>query len=381
MIHAAGTGNVECLKELIAAGSEINIQSKHGDTPLIFAAHRGHVECLTELITAGGEINKENKDGNTALILAACHGHDESLKELISAGGEINKHGENNQTALIHAAGQGHVECSRELIAAGCDLNCQDKDGNTALMKAVDVGNNVMVTLLTKAGCDINRENVNGETALHKGVKYCHLVAERQQAEELSPSMDPFSANVANVFTLLKAGASLKETTTGLSSVTVHLKPAKLAGPNSYVLRMLSAAGMDNEEKNMSISYIKCLQDVVRDSMRDHLKEIHPETNLYYTVPQLGLPHLLQSYLLFYTLLKNDNILQEDEKEFLVKASDGDIKSVLNLLEAGVDVNIQDENGMTALMKASEAVMHRWLKNFVELELIKTFKTCMVIPL
>ena len=157
------------------------------------------------------------------------------------------------------------------------------------------------------------------------------------------------------MFTLLKAGSRLKESSTGLRPATAHLKPTKQGRSNSYVLRMLSAAGEDNQERNPSASCVKSLQDLVRDYIRDHLKEIHPETNLYYTVPQLGLPHLLQSYLLFYTLLKNDNVLQEDEKKFLFKTSEGDIESVLNLLEGGVDVNVQDENGMTGLMIASEA--------------------------
>ena len=32
------------------------------------AANKGHVECLKELIGAGADINKEDNDGQTALI-------------------------------------------------------------------------------------------------------------------------------------------------------------------------------------------------------------------------------------------------------------------------------------------------------------------------
>ena len=185
-------------------------------------------------------------------------------------------------------------------------------------------------------------------------VKKCdHLEAERQQIEYDQSFMDPFSANVEIIKTLLKAGTHLNDTSTGLNPVTVHLMPREIGTPNSYILKMLSAAGAEDEE--IFTSYVKCLQELVRDSIRKYLKQIHPETNLYYTTPQLGLPHLLQSYLLFYTLLKNNSNLQENKKRFMSKILEGDDDSILRLIQAGVDVNIQNENGATALMTASEA--------------------------
>ena len=58
----------------------------------MFASNQGHVECLKELIAAGADINKENKSGGTALIYCFMdQGHVECLKELIAAGADINK--------------------------------------------------------------------------------------------------------------------------------------------------------------------------------------------------------------------------------------------------------------------------------------------------
>ena len=67
MDSAANQGHIECLKELIAAGADINKEDKDGDTALYSAANQGHIECLKELIAAGADINKEDKDGVTAL--------------------------------------------------------------------------------------------------------------------------------------------------------------------------------------------------------------------------------------------------------------------------------------------------------------------------
>ena len=61
---------------------------------------------------------------------------------------------------------------------------------------------------------------------------------------------------------------------------------------------------------------------------------------------------IIQSYLLFNTLLQE---LSNDEKEFLLKVSENDIKNAKHRLKEGVDVNVQKENGMTGLMIASEA--------------------------
>ena len=75
MYIAALQGHIECLKELIAAGADLNKEDKDGRTPLYSAANQGHVECLKEIIAAGAELNKENKDGLTALYIAANQGH------------------------------------------------------------------------------------------------------------------------------------------------------------------------------------------------------------------------------------------------------------------------------------------------------------------
>ena len=55
------------LKELIAAGADINKEDNDGETALMSAANEGHVECLKELIAAGADINKEDNDGQRQL--------------------------------------------------------------------------------------------------------------------------------------------------------------------------------------------------------------------------------------------------------------------------------------------------------------------------
>ena len=338
-----------------------------------YAAYHGHVECLKELIAARADINRQDDEGRTPLINAAYHGHVECLKELIAARADINRKDNEGQTALIVTADQRHVECLKEIIAAGADINQQDTNGDSALMRAVHQGNNAIVRLLTEAGCDINSENNEGETALYLAVQRGHLEAERPWPEDEQNFIS--SAHVANVYTLLKAGAHLNATSTGLSPVTAHLNPTKLARPNSYILKILSVAGAEIIETKTLISYyVDCLQNLARDKIRKHVKQIHPETNLYFTISKLYLPYLLQSFLLFYTLAQHNYILQEDEKEFLSNTAKGNVDSVSSLIEAGVDVNVQDENGITALMKASEGGHTELVEELIKAEADKNIQ-------
>ena len=65
-------GHVDCVKQLVKAGAELNATNSDGNTALIDAAtFNGHVDCVKELVKAGAELNATNSDGNTALIDAA----------------------------------------------------------------------------------------------------------------------------------------------------------------------------------------------------------------------------------------------------------------------------------------------------------------------
>jgi len=65
--EAARTGNIEAVKQAIAAGADVNAKNKLGSTPLHEAAVIGHKEIAELLIAKGADVNAKNMGGETAL--------------------------------------------------------------------------------------------------------------------------------------------------------------------------------------------------------------------------------------------------------------------------------------------------------------------------
>ena len=68
-IHdAADSGNIEVVKQHLAAGTDVNAKDdSFGGTPLHYAAMEGHMEIVELLITKGADVNAKDDGGATPL--------------------------------------------------------------------------------------------------------------------------------------------------------------------------------------------------------------------------------------------------------------------------------------------------------------------------
>lgn len=135
---SAKHGQLECLKVLIAAGSDVNAKNKIGVTALHLAADGGHGLCLVELLAGGADINARSKGGWTALHYAAGAGRDEATARLLDAGADAAAVNDVGFTPQLFAAGNGQKGHVLRLLSMATRDQAIDK-GKSFLRRLQDM--------------------------------------------------------------------------------------------------------------------------------------------------------------------------------------------------------------------------------------------------
>ena len=137
LLEASAHGQVEAVKELIAAGVDVNIQA----APPRWLGSMGKCEVPMYSMT-----------GQTALQKAAENGRLEIVKILLAAGAEIDMKNAIGETALMLAGRWGQVAIVKELLKAGADANAQNNCGDTDLTIAKKAHQEAIVKILPNTG-------------------------------------------------------------------------------------------------------------------------------------------------------------------------------------------------------------------------------------
>ena len=114
------------VRELISKdASVVHAANNEKYTPLMYAALKSRLGVMKDLIAAGANVQAKNSEGNTALHLVAQVPREELAMTLVAA-----------------------------LIASGASVDDQNTEGFTALMIACRYGRLELVKALLKAGAD-----------------------------------------------------------------------------------------------------------------------------------------------------------------------------------------------------------------------------------
>ena len=156
--RAAQAGNIEAVKQHLAAGADVNVKDKVGGTPLHRAAYKGHKEIVELLIDNGADVNAERHETvKVTPIQEAAFGASETtyktyleiMSILIAAGADVNAHGSGN-TVLEEVIKL--PELVELLIANGADVNTRGIRGRTPLDRAINKKSPETADLLRKHG-------------------------------------------------------------------------------------------------------------------------------------------------------------------------------------------------------------------------------------
>lgn len=220
LLDAVRVGAVERVRELLAS-PEATPKLKTEAT--VLAAESGQVECLRLLLASGVDPNtqrpKKSKEEPAAplLVLAASDGNEGVVEALLAAGADVNAaatlYGTAGTTALRVAA-QGKLSLVKKLVAAGADPSLRDAAGDSPLAAAQKFGKAPVVRFLESLANQ--RPTVEGAppATLHDAVRDGLLDAARQlldsgadpsapDAQKLTPLMLALDAGRADLVRLL----------------------------------------------------------------------------------------------------------------------------------------------------------------------------------
>ncbi|VUC20102.1 unnamed protein product [Clonostachys rosea] len=187
--RAAKQGHSSLVLLLLDSGADISTTNKDGETALHGASLAGHTELVELLILRGIDISSQNERGQTALHYAACEGQVEIVQTLLENNADVLTEDWRGQTAVNEAAAQGHERVLEMLLESAGKGNETERWLATAhLHSAIDRADQGEVKLLLETGADPN-------TYSHKGLPLLHLAVGRENVDVLQLLLD----NEANV--------------------------------------------------------------------------------------------------------------------------------------------------------------------------------------
>ncbi|XP_047684131.1 ankyrin repeat domain-containing protein 29 isoform X5 [Prionailurus viverrinus] len=194
LMVASYAGHIDCVRELVLQGADINLQRESGTTALFFAAQQGHNDVVRFLFEFGASTECRTKDGGTALLAASQYGHMQVVETLLKHGANIHDQLYDGATALFLAAQGGYLDVIRLLLSSGAKVNQPRQDGTTALLKAANKGYNDVIKELLKFSPTLGILK-NGTSALHAAVLSGNI---KTVALLLEAGADPALRNKAN---------------------------------------------------------------------------------------------------------------------------------------------------------------------------------------
>jgi ankyrin repeat protein len=358
---AAEVADTEILKTLLDAGANADSPNGDGQTALMTVARTGNVEAAKALLEHGATIDaRESFGGQTALMWASARRHPEMIEFLVAHGADIDARSTPREyqrhvtaegrpksldsggfTPLLYAARENCIACIDVLLKHGADIDLPDPDGVSPLLLAIMNANWDLAKRLLDAGADVDQWDIFGESPLFVGV------GQRQRIDGGRASIDPPNATkgIDVVRQLLERGAN--------PNMQLFFKPANVRGAGSTSTR--GATPLIRAAANDDLEVVKLLLEHDADAtlyMADRQTPIHavlagraPEKDALELIKILhdaGTDVNVVALVVHMEEVRGGSALH-----YAVRKR---YKKVIEQLAAyGVDMNLQDQDGLTAL--------------------------------
>ncbi|MDR3701035.1 MAG: ankyrin repeat domain-containing protein [Candidatus Sulfopaludibacter sp.] len=145
---AAYRDDLEMAQLLLGAGADVNAATREGAiTPLFMACTNGSAPMIAALLKAGANLNSTKSNGTTPLMTAAASGNVAAVKVLLDQGAYVNvREQAHGQTAVMFAAALDRADVVKLLIERGADPNVTTRSTKLERVRFDQDGNVIPVT-------------------------------------------------------------------------------------------------------------------------------------------------------------------------------------------------------------------------------------------
>ncbi|KAG2495159.1 hypothetical protein HYH03_006767 [Edaphochlamys debaryana] len=330
---------------------------EYGSSPLHDAVQAGDLPSITKLLQSGAGLEAMNASAETPLVLAMNLGQLEAVRALAAAGA--------SRLYRLHwAAAAGHAKSVAELLRQGAPPDLADEYGVVPLHKAAAAGHGEAVGELLAAGADVHAA-VQGDRSTplllacargHAGVAARLLAAgarrgDRDELRRGPLGLAAWSGSAETMQVLLEAGADPEEVD-GQGRTPLHLAAA---GGHTAAAAALLAAGCrrdvrDGGGETALVAAMRAGQAGAQAALQ--AAGANPHLRLHWAC-QAGDMEVVRKLLL--TQVPVD--LQDDDgfTALNVACRHGRTEAAALLLEARASPHLAAASGHTPLMSAAEA--------------------------
>jgi ankyrin repeat protein len=352
---------VDAAKLLLKAGAKVDtVEQFGGQTPLMWAAARRHPQMVELLLSKGANVN--------------ARGVVRDYKRVATAESRAAPRDRGGFTPLMYAARGNCGECVEILLKHKADVNLADPSFVVPLSIAMMNGNWDIARALVEAGADVNQWDMNGSSPLHVAITNMTSDGNRNPLDQDKPNeasardlIKMLLDRGANPNQQLYYGATfggsadrgmtpfLEACSTGdielVKLLLAHGANPKLATSDGRGPIIMAVNG--NSDRRNPFAFPGRARGGAPGGATEGGAAEGPAAGAKRANPQVQLIKLLADAGADVKLVGKIHLLARTRGgsalHYAVRADDANRQVIQELLDLGLDVNVKDEDGLTAL--------------------------------